>query len=148
MKKKTKCKFEKLIPVAVIIAVLIIWQTVCSLELVPGYMLPSPLDVIKAFISDFSLLMMHSRVTLVEAVLGLSIGVLLGFVSAAIMDAFPPVKSALYPILVLTQTIPPVAKLPSTVKSATFKTLNVMKTPMAIMDQISAKHIAPGNEDK
>ena len=112
MKKKTKCKFEKLIPVAVIIAVLIIWQTVCSLELVPGYMLPSPLDVIKAFISDFSLLMMHSRVTLIEAVLGLSIGVLLGFVSAEIMDAFPPVKSALYPILVLTQTIPPVAIAP------------------------------------
>lgn len=112
MKKKTKCRFEKLIPVAVIIAVLIIWQTVCSLELVPGYMLPSPLDVIKSFISDFSLLMMHSRVTLIEAVLGLSIGVLLGFVSAAIMDAFPPVKSALYPILVLTQTIPPVAIAP------------------------------------
>ena len=50
--------------------------------------------------------------------------------------------------IMTTETIPPVAKLPSTVKSATFKTLNVMKTPMAIIDHISARHIAPGNEDK
>lgn len=112
MKKERKRKVEKLIPIGVILAVLVIWQTACSLKWVPGYMLPSPLDVIKAFISDFPLLMMHSRVTLIEAVLGLTIGVLLGFVSAAVMDAFEPVKRALYPILVLTQTIPPVAIAP------------------------------------
>lgn len=112
MKKERKRKVEKLIPIGVILAVLVIWQTACSLKWVPGYILPSPLDVIKAFISDFPLLMMHSRVTLIEAVLGLTIGVLLGFVSAAVMDAFEPVKRALYPILVLTQTIPPVAIAP------------------------------------
>lgn len=113
MKKDKKGKLsEKIIPAAVILAVLIIWQAVCSLGLVPSYMLPSPINVVKAFINDFWLLMAHSRVTLLEAVLGLSIGVLLGFLCAAIMDAFPVVKSALYPILVLTQTIPPVAIAP------------------------------------
>ena len=113
MKKDKKGKLsEKIIPAAVILAVLIIWQAVCSLGLVPSYMLPSPINVVKAFINDFWLLMAHSRVTLLEAVLGLSIGVLLGFLCAAIMDAFPVVKSALYTILVLTQTIPPVAIAP------------------------------------
>lgn len=113
MKKEKKGKLsEKIIPAAVITCVLIIWQAVCSLGLVPSYMLPSPINVVKAFINDFWLLMAHSRVTLLEAVLGLSIGVLLGFLCAALMDAFPPVKSALYPILVLTQTIPPVAIAP------------------------------------
>ncbi len=99
-------------PIIVIVSLLIIWQTVSMLKLVPGYMLPSPVQVVKAFVSDFPLLMQHSRATLIEAFLGLTIGVGLGFLSAALMDAFPFVKAGLYPILVLTQTIPPVALAP------------------------------------
>ena len=75
-------------------------------------MLPSPIELVKAFISDFPLLMSHAKVTILEAVLGLVIGVLLGFGCAALMDSFPLVKKGLYPILVLTQTIPPVAIAP------------------------------------
>jgi len=101
-----------IIPVAVVIALLVIWQIVSVTGLVPRYMLPSPVDVIKALISDFPLLMSHARVTSVEAVLGLSIGVGLGFLCAALMDAFKPVRRGLYPLLVLTQTIPPVAIAP------------------------------------
>lgn len=112
MKKKKSSVKEKIIPIAVILLVLLIWQAACSFGWVPKFMLPSPIEVIKAFINDFPLLMSHSRVTLLEAVLGLSIGVLTGFFCAAFMDAFPPIKSALYPILVLTQTIPPVAIAP------------------------------------
>ena len=109
---KKKPGKENLIPIAVILAVLVIWQAVCSFGLVPAFMLPSPFDVGKALISDFPLLMHHAGVTLLEAALGLFFGVLLGFGCAALMDAFPIVKKALYPILVLTQTIPPVALAP------------------------------------
>ena len=105
-------KRYNLIPVIVIAVLLVIWQLACSFELVPGYMLPSPIEVVKAFINDFPLLMSHARVTILEAVLGLVIGVLLGFGCAALMDTFPLVKKGLYPILVLTQTIPPVAIAP------------------------------------
>ena len=101
-----------LIPVIVIATLLVVWQLACTFQLVPGYMLPSPIDVVKAFINDFPLLMSHARVTLLEALLGLVIGVLLGFGCAALMDTFPLVKKGLYPILVLTQTIPPVAIAP------------------------------------
>ena len=105
-------KRYNLIPVIVIAVLLVIWQLACAFELVPGYMLPSPIEVVKAFISDFPLLMSHAKVTILEAVLGLVIGVLLGFGCAALMDSFPLVKKGLYPILVLTQTIPPVAIAP------------------------------------
>ena len=110
--KKTGGWKEKIIPVAVILVLLLIWQIACHFEWVPSLMLPSPLDVINALIHDFPLLMHHAGATLLEALLGLVIGVLLGFVTAALMDAVPVVKSALYPILVLTQTIPPVAIAP------------------------------------
>ena len=108
----SKKKRYNLIPVIVIAVLLVIWQLACAFELVPGYMLPSPIEVVKAFISDFPLLMSHAKVTILEAVLGLVIGVLLGFGCAALMDSFPLVKKGLYPILVLTQTIPPVAIAP------------------------------------
>lgn len=105
-------KGHNLIPIIVIAVLLVIWQLACTFELVPGYMLPSPIEVVKAFINDFPLLMSHAKVTILEAVLGLVIGVLLGFGCAALMDSFPLVKKGLYPILVLTQTIPPVAIAP------------------------------------
>ncbi len=111
MNGKNKAK-EILIPLGTVIAFVVIWQIVCVLGLVPGFMLPSPLDVGAALVSEFPLLMHHAGVTLLEAFLGLLAGVLLGFCCAALMDTFPLVKSALYPILVLTQTIPPVAIAP------------------------------------
>lgn len=116
--KHNKAKTEKIsgginvVPFIVIALFLLIWQMACSLEWVPRYMLPSPVQVVRAFVSDFPLLMSHAKVTLLEAVLGLFCGVLLGFVCAVIMDAFPIAKKGLYPILVLSQTIPPVAIAP------------------------------------
>lgn len=100
------------VPCIVLVAVLVIWQLACTFSLVPSYMLPSPVRVVKAFINDFDLLMQHAKTTLTEAVLGMVLGVLLGFVSAALMDAFKVVRQGLYPLLVLTQTIPPVAIAP------------------------------------
>ena len=50
--------------------ILILWQAVSWAGLVPHYMLPSPVDVVKAFFADFGLLMQHARVTLAEAALG------------------------------------------------------------------------------
>ena len=112
MNRKKKSIKEIWIPVAAILIFILIWQLICVFELVPGFMLPSPLDVGKAFVTDFPLLMHHAGITLLEAFFGLTIGVMLGFCCAALMDTFPVVKSALYPILVLTQTIPPVAIAP------------------------------------
>ena len=75
-------------------------------------MLPSPIDVVRAFILDFPLLMHHSKVTLLEAFFGLGMGVILGFVVAVIMDRFDIIYRAIYPILIITQTIPTVAIAP------------------------------------
>lgn len=110
--KRQRSIISNCIPVFVILGILVIWQMICITGLVPGYMLPSPIEVIQAFIADFPALMRHSRVTLLEAALGLVCGVTLGFLCAALMDSFEPVRKGLYPILVLTQTVPPVAIAP------------------------------------
>lgn len=91
---------------------LLLWQVASSFQWIPRFMLPSPVDVGKAFIREFPLLMSQARVTVLEAFLGLFIGVLLGFILAIFMDHSTVAYQALYPLLVITQTIPTVAIAP------------------------------------
>ncbi|AMD94369.1 ABC transporter permease [Leptotrichia sp. oral taxon 847] len=116
MRKKSKNIYSKVLnkiaPIIIILYILIKWQILSITGIVPKFMLPSPFDVIKAFINDFPLLMHHMKVTLVEAFLGLGMGVILGFFVAIIMDMFEFFYKSIYPILIITQTIPTVAIAP------------------------------------
>ena len=98
--------------VAAVALFLIIWQTVCITGLIPSYMLPSPIEVVKAFVSDFPLLVENSVITLQEAFIGLILGVSVGFFVAVLMDTFDILYKAFYPLLIITQTIPSVAIAP------------------------------------
>lgn len=91
---------------------LALWIAASALEWVPGYLLPAPWEVVEAFFTEAPLLLEHSLITLQEAFYGLVLGVGLGFLFAAAMDAWEILYRALYPILVLTQTIPTVAIAP------------------------------------
>ncbi len=112
MIKKLQSITNKVAPVLAIAVILMIWQTMSATGAVPKFMLPSPLDVVEAFIEDFPLLMRHAGTTLAEAFLGLSLGVILGFLVAVLMDRFEIAYRAIYPVLVITQTIPTVAIAP------------------------------------
>ena len=78
----------------------------------PTYMLPSPIDVVKAFADNFSIMMKQAAVTLQETLYGLLIGIAIAFVIASLMDRFTIINKALYPVLVVTQTIPTIAIAP------------------------------------
>lgn len=112
MNKKRTTLSDYLIPIGTIAGILIIWQVAHMAGWLPKYMLPSPLDVVKAFVNDFPLLMSHASTTLYEAFIGLGITIILALVLTAVMDRFDGLYKALNPILVLTQTIPTVAIAP------------------------------------
>ncbi|MDU2109438.1 MAG: ABC transporter permease [Peptoniphilus lacydonensis] len=95
-----------------IIIILALWQFVTTKGIVGPYLLPKPIDVIKAFVNDFSTILSHLGTTLTEAFWGLFVGVTLGFIVALLMDLSETIYSALYPILVITQTVPTVAIAP------------------------------------
>lgn len=103
---------EKLPAAAAVALLLTLWQCACSFGLVPAFMLPSPMDVLSAFVSELPLLWEHSLITLQEAFLGLLLGVAFGFVVAVLMDACEVLYRAFYPILIITQTVPTVAIAP------------------------------------
>jgi ABC-type nitrate/sulfonate/bicarbonate transport system permease component len=110
--KKSQNIINKIAPFSAIALILIIWQLLSMTRVVPKFMLPSPLDVIMAFIGDFGLLMYHAKTTLIEAFYGLFFGILLGFAVAIIMDSFETAYKAIYPVIIITQTVPTVAIAP------------------------------------
>jgi ABC-type nitrate/sulfonate/bicarbonate transport system permease component len=112
LKKKLPNIISKLLPVGVFVLLIVLWGVICDSGMVPEYMLPSPGKVLKAFHTDFPLLCEHAKVTLQEAFVGMLIGIVLAFVVAILMDAFPILYEACYPIIVVTQTIPTIAIAP------------------------------------
>lgn len=111
MKEKTTVSVN-LAPVAAVLLLLGIWQIVCVAGWIPSYMLPSPVEVVAAFCGDFPLLMYHAGISLSEAFLGLFSAVAIGFLLAFLMERFPLIYHAFYPLLVITQTVPVVAVAP------------------------------------
>ena len=112
MKRKSQNITNRIWSCSAIVLILVIWQSISFLGIVDDFLLPSPIQVGKAFASEFPALMQHSVVTLSEAFIGLALGIVLGFVMAVSMDQFEPLYKACYPLIVLTQTVPTVAIAP------------------------------------
>lgn len=110
--KKLQSITSKLPAVIAILTLLLVWYLVCAFELVPDFMLPSPGDVLMALKTDFPLLLSHARVTMLEAAYGLLAGIAIAFVFATLMDRFPVLYKAFYPLIIVTQTIPTIAIAP------------------------------------
>ena len=75
MKRRSESIRDKLLPAAAFLLILLIWWGLSVSGLIPGYMLPSPVDVVKAFAADFPNLMSHAWVSVEEALTGLLIGI-------------------------------------------------------------------------
>lgn len=112
MTKRLQSITNKIAPIIAITVVILIWFLCNEREVVPAYMLPSPYDVVKAFIDNFSIMMKQASITLQESIYGLGIGIALAFIVATLMDRFKFLNKAIYPILVITQTIPTIAIAP------------------------------------
>jgi ABC-type nitrate/sulfonate/bicarbonate transport system permease component len=91
---------------------LVLWQMVSGLGLVPPYMLPSPLRIVRAIINDFPLLMRHTGVTILETAVGLFLSLAASFALALVMDNTAFLRRQIMPILLFTQTVPSIAVAP------------------------------------
>lgn len=97
---------------SVVLGILALWQAMTMLKVIPEFLLPSPHSVLKAFLDDFSLIMHHTRFTLLEAFIGMSIAIILAFLLSFLMERFQVLYDILYPPIVISQTIPTVAIAP------------------------------------
>ncbi len=112
MKKLINTIKNKITAYLLIFIIIAIWYIVTALNIVPSFILPSPIDVIKAFFSDFYLIISHLWVTIIEAFLGLVISIVISFFIAILMDRFKFFEKTVYPLIVLTQSVPTIAIAP------------------------------------
>jgi putative hydroxymethylpyrimidine transport system permease protein len=88
------------------------WQALVWLTGVAPYILPGPLAVARALTERWSLIAENAGVTILEIVLGLAVGTLLGVASALLIAAFRPAREWLLPVLVVSQAVPVFALAP------------------------------------
>ncbi len=100
-------RFRKTIPTLIMVTILLgLLQVLSMAKIIRSFVLPAPASVFSALIIYREILWHHCRETLTIAALGFMLSIILGIAIALIMDAFSLVYRALYPLLVVTQTIP------------------------------------------
>ncbi|HAX16984.1 MAG TPA: ABC transporter permease [Actinobacteria bacterium] len=105
MKKKKNIVFN-FYSVLFFIFILAVWETVSRTGLVPEYILPAPTKIVLSVFINFRLYWFDLLITIIETMSGFLIAIVLGFITAILMDASRIINKILYPLLITSQTIP------------------------------------------
>jgi len=103
---------KRLLPLAAVLALLLIWWQSIEIFGIRPFIAPSPVAVGEVLVSRFDMLMENLLPTSIEAVLGFLLG---NFAGIAIATAFVysrTMEEAFFPVAVMINTIPVVAKAP------------------------------------
>ncbi len=104
---------KKNIPSYIFLSIsLIIWEIIGTSRNIPEYILPLPSSIGEALYKNFNLLLIHSKYTVMAALSGLVVAIALAIIISFFMDRYPMVKKIIYPLLVISQTIPIIALAP------------------------------------
>jgi len=97
---------------ALSIGLLAAWEIIVRAAHVPEYLLPTPTEVLADLKTDWVILGPAMWVTLREVLIGFVIATLAGIGLAVILHLFGPLRRAMYPILIGSQTVPVVVLAP------------------------------------
>jgi len=104
MNKKQTHNF--IYPLLGILGFLVFWQILAAFVVQNTWLLPTPREVAAALAENAALLMHHSWYTLAEALLGLSLSVVLALALAWLLSLSTAVRKAVYPLLLGSQMVP------------------------------------------
>jgi len=103
---------EYLPAVLLLVALVGLWELLVHILHARPYMLPAPSRIWRAFLEVRGLLPGHIRTTMTEAIVGLCYAAAIGVLLAIVIAAVPLVRRVLYPLLVVSQTLPMVVLAP------------------------------------
>lgn len=96
-----------------LILLLGLWELLAQTGVLPPFILPGPISIVEA-LADNRVLLLHEHlpVTLTEVLLGFALSVLCGTLLGLGMYRYRPLEKALYPFIIISQTIPLIALSP------------------------------------
>lgn len=99
-------------PLLLGVGLFLAWQLIAMFMDAP-YILPSPLEIVYEIVAlRTPLFTVHLPATMYVTFVGLAISIVLGLTLSVLMDVFPSVHRAVYPIVIASQTIPTTAIAP------------------------------------
>ena len=98
--------------IALTVALLVAWELIVRLGHVPEYLLPAPTQILADLRTDWVILWPAMLVTLKEVLIGFVIASVAGVGLAVLLHLYGPLRRAVYPILIGSQTIPIVVLAP------------------------------------
>ncbi|MDF2596683.1 MAG: transporter permease [Clostridia bacterium] len=101
---------NSIIPAVFFVVLLIIWQLSIDMGAISRIVLPSPTDIASTLIEILPDIQNHIFVTMTEAFAGFFLSILLALILAILMDSIKLLKKAIYPILLVSQTVPLIDK--------------------------------------
>ena len=101
-----------LLPAGVLLGMLAVWEITWRIFNVPRFVVPLPSGILAETWAWRGYLLTHSWVTLYETLAGFALSIAVGTPLAVMLVYSPVLRSALYPLLVVTQAIPKVAIAP------------------------------------
>ena len=104
--------FEYLPPALLLVALIAFWEGWVRAFDTKPYVLPAPSRVWDAFLEVRGNLPGHIQTTMTEALFGLFVAAVVGVSLAVVITLVPLVRRVLYPLLVVSQTIPMVVLAP------------------------------------
>ena len=99
-------------PIAVVIALLALWEAATRVFAIPLFLLPPPSAIALSMQANASLLLTNGWVTTVEIVLGFLLRIVVGIPLALAIFLWPPFSRSVLPLLVSSQAMPKVAIAP------------------------------------
>jgi ABC-type nitrate/sulfonate/bicarbonate transport system permease component len=97
---------HKAAPWLAVLFLLLVWELGVRLYNLPGYILASPSQVLAVMTDIYPALCFHGGMTLLEAVSGFILAIIAAFIIAFMLDRCLWLNRAVYPILIISQTIP------------------------------------------
>jgi ABC-type nitrate/sulfonate/bicarbonate transport system permease component len=93
-----------------LLAILAIWEIAARVNAATQRLISSPSQIANTILRDGDRLFgQHIPQTMLETLVGLGLAIVLGLLIAGILDFSPPIKKAIYPLLIVSQTIPIIA---------------------------------------
>lgn len=101
-----------LLPAGTLFGVLILWEVSYHVFHIPQFIIPAPSGIVVETWEWRYRLIEHTWVTLYETLAGFALSVAIGTPLAVLLVYSPILRNALYPLLVVTQSVPKVAIAP------------------------------------
>lgn len=103
---------ETVLPLAVLVVLFFIWEGVVRLFAIPVYILPAPSQIMTGLWAVRGSVVMHASATLGTILIGFVLAIIVALPLAAYITVSSFGRTAIYPLIILSQSIPKVALAP------------------------------------